>query len=173
MLRNRGLDELNDGVSRRSGIPAGEHLGPSHRFPLSGSRFAALTLTRSQPPASPETDEMWSGGWPRSPTGLAPDARAPTAVVLAWRVRTPNRSPSGRRQTPGARAWLAIGSLLAVLVGLSRIYLRAHYASDVIAGEALAVAMYGLAATSVITRQARRDSAVNAEPPSSAPTSVV
>lgn len=40
---------------------------------------------------------------------------------------------------------VAGGALLALLVGLSRIYLRAHYASDVIAGEALAIAMYALA----------------------------
>jgi membrane-associated phospholipid phosphatase len=33
-----------------------------------------------------------------------------------------------------------------VLVGLSRIYLCTHYASDVLAGESLAVAMYALAA---------------------------
>jgi len=43
-----------------------------------------------------------------------------------------------------------------VLVGLSRIYLRAHYASDVLAGEALAVAMYALAALVAVVRQRRR-----------------
>jgi hypothetical protein len=32
-------------------------------------------------------------------------------------------------------AAVSAGALLAVLVGLSRIYLRAHYASDVLAGE--------------------------------------
>ena len=41
---------------------------------------------------------------------------------------------------------IAGGAVLAVLVGLSRIYLGAHYLSDVLAGEALAVAMYALAA---------------------------
>lgn len=52
----------------------------------------------------------------------------------------------------GARiAAIAAGAALAVLVGLSRIYLRAHYASDVLAGEALAGAMYALAAIAAAT----------------------
>lgn len=42
------------------------------------------------------------------------------------------------------------GGLLSVLVGLSRIYLRAHYASDVLAGEALALAMYALASIGAV-----------------------
>jgi membrane-associated phospholipid phosphatase len=46
--------------------------------------------------------------------------------------------------------------VLAVLVGLSRIYLRAHYASDVIAGEALAVAVYAFAAIGVQAASRRR-----------------
>ena len=45
-------------------------------------------------------------------------------------------------------------------MGLSRIYLRAHYASDVIAGEALAVAMYALALIAAVAWQAHRDSAI-------------
>jgi undecaprenyl-diphosphatase len=57
----------------------------------------------------------------------------------------------------GRAAAVACGSLLAVLVGLSRIYLRAHYASDVIAGEALAVAIYALAAIAAITIRSRRN----------------
>jgi undecaprenyl-diphosphatase len=53
-------------------------------------------------------------------------------------------------------AAVAADALLAVLVGLSRIYVRAHYASDVLAGEALAVAMYALAALVAVVRQGRR-----------------
>jgi len=56
------------------------------------------------------------------------------AIAIALTVVIPSR---------GARiAAVTAGALLAVLVGLSRIYLCTHYASDVLAGESLAVAMY-------------------------------
>lgn len=70
---------------------------------------------------------------------------------------------------PGRRARAAAvtaGALLAVLVGLTRIYLRAHYASDVLAGEALAVAMYALAGICAVLWQRRRRSAVGDQPTS-------
>jgi undecaprenyl-diphosphatase len=73
------------------------------------------------------------------------------ALALALTVVIPNRV--------GRIAAVTAGALLAVLVGLSRIYLRAHYASDVLAGEALAVAAYALAAIGAVTWQARRESA--------------
>jgi undecaprenyl-diphosphatase len=56
----------------------------------------------------------------------------------------------------GARvAAIAAGALIAALVGVSRIYLRAHYASDVLGGESLAVAMYAFAAIGVQLRGRR------------------
>jgi undecaprenyl-diphosphatase len=73
------------------------------------------------------------------------------ALAIALGVVVPNRV---------ARiAAVTAGGLLAVLVGLSRIYLRAHYASDVLAGEALAIAMYAVAALGAVTWHARRESA--------------
>jgi undecaprenyl-diphosphatase len=56
-------------------------------------------------------------------------------------------------------AVVAAGSSAPALVGLSRIYLRAHYASDVLAGQALALVMYTLAALawSVRARGRRAD----------------
>ena len=54
---------------------------------------------------------------------------------------------------------IACCALLTALVGLSRVYLRAHYASDVIAGEALAVMMYALATIGAVAWQERRRSA--------------
>ena len=53
------------------------------------------------------------------------------------------------------------GALLAALVGLSRIYLHAHYASDVLAGEALALAMYALATIGGVLWQAHRATAID------------
>ena len=49
--------------------------------------------------------------------------------------------------TRGGRvAAIAVGAVLTIAIGLSRIYLRAHFASDVLAGEALASTVYALTA---------------------------
>jgi undecaprenyl-diphosphatase len=81
------------------------------------------------------------------------------ALAIALTVVIPNRA---------ARVAVVVaGALLAVLVGLSRIYLRAHYASDVLAGESLAVAMYALAA---LAWQAHRDSLVGRQATTPQPT---
>jgi membrane-associated phospholipid phosphatase len=66
------------------------------------------------------------------------------ALAIALSVIIPAR---------GARiAVIAAGALVALFVGLSRVYLRAHFASDVLAGYALAVAMYSIAAIVMIAR---------------------
>jgi membrane-associated phospholipid phosphatase len=77
------------------------------------------------------------------------------ALAIALTVVIPTRS---------ARiAAVAVGALLAVLVGLTRIYPRAHYASDVFAGEALAVVMYAIATIAAVAWQAHRDSVIGGE----------
>ena len=50
-------------------------------------------------------------------------------LVLAW----PHLAPDGRR------LWTALGALLVLLVGLTRMWLGVHYLSDVLAGWALGV----------------------------------
>ena len=73
------------------------------------------------------------------------------ALAIAIAVLVPAR---------GGRAAVMIGgAVIAVLVGLSRIYLRAHFASDVLAGYALAVTMYALAAIAVVASRPRREPA--------------
>jgi len=67
-------------------------------------------------------------------------------------IYTPDPAPNCVKVQTGITA----GALIAAIVGLSRIYLRAHYASDVIAGEALAVAMYTLATLGVLAWQVHR-----------------
>ena len=83
------------------------------------------------------------------------------ALAIALTVAIPTRS--------GRITLVAAGALTAALVGLSRIYLRAHYASDVVAGEALATAMYALATIGVLAWRDRRYSArkATASPPTS------
>ena len=77
------------------------------------------------------------------------------AVAIALTVVIPTRG--------GRIAAITAGALIAVLVGLSRIYLRAHYASDVLANESLAVAIYALATIGAVAWGSRRASAIGAE----------
>jgi membrane-associated phospholipid phosphatase len=86
------------------------------------------------------------------PSGHAANSVGWLALAIALTVVIPTRA--------GRIAAITAGAVLAVLVGLSRIYLRAHYASDVVAGEALAVALYALAAIGAIAWQSRRESAI-------------
>ena len=72
------------------------------------------------------------------PSGHAANSVGWLALALAVAVVIPTRG--------GRIAAITVGALVALLVGLSRIYLRAHYASDVVGGEALAVAVYALTA---------------------------
>ncbi len=81
------------------------------------------------------------------PSGHSANAVGWLALAIALTVTIPTQ---GGRITA-----ITAGALLAVLVGLSRIYLRAHYLSDVLAGEALAVAIYALAAIGAVAWQSR------------------
>jgi membrane-associated phospholipid phosphatase len=90
------------------------------------------------------------------PSAHAANAVGWVAIALAVACLTDSRR--------GRIAAVAGGALLAVLVGLSRIYLRAHYFSDVLGGEALAIAMYAVAATAVLVWRGRAvSSAVSVE----------
>jgi undecaprenyl-diphosphatase len=81
------------------------------------------------------------------PSGHSANSVGYLALAIALTVAIPSRI--------GRTAVVAAGALIAVLVGLSRIYLRAHYASDVLAGEALATAMYALSAIGILAWQDR------------------
>ena len=86
------------------------------------------------------------------------------ALAIALTVAIPTHA--------GRITAVAAGALIAVLVGLSRIYLRTHYASDVLAGEALAVVTYALAALGSLAWQTRHHSAGGAEAAASPPANV-
>jgi undecaprenyl-diphosphatase len=75
------------------------------------------------------------------------------ALLLAW----PSLGPAARRW------WLAAGVTLAVVVGLTRIWLGVHWLSDVVGGEALGVG-WTLLVGIVAGRLADRRSAPAAQP---------
>jgi membrane-associated phospholipid phosphatase len=85
------------------------------------------------------------------PSGHAANSVGYLALAIALTVAVSSRI--------GRIAAVAAGALLTVLVGLSRIYLRAHYASDVLGGEALATAMYALGTIGTLAWQKRGHSA--------------
>ncbi len=81
------------------------------------------------------------------PSGHAANAVGWLGLAIAVTVLIRSR---GRRI-----AAVVAGASIAMLVGLTRIYLRAHYASDVLGGEAFAVGMYALAGLGAYLWQAR------------------
>ncbi|HEY1516484.1 MAG TPA: phosphatase PAP2 family protein [Solirubrobacteraceae bacterium] len=85
------------------------------------------------------------------PSGHAANSIGYLALAVAVSVAVRTRA--------GRVAVVAAGAVLAALVGLSRIYLRAHYASDVLAGEALAIGTYAIAAMTALIWRANRGTA--------------
>ncbi|OLE35886.1 MAG: hypothetical protein AUG48_09460 [Actinobacteria bacterium 13_1_20CM_3_68_9] len=84
---------------------------------------------------------------PRPPHELAsasgsafPSGHAAHAVIYPWLALT--LTVRMRPRMAGGSALLALGIVIAALVGLSRVYLRVHYLSDVSAGWALGVAAF-------------------------------
>ena len=84
---------------------------------------------------------------PRPPHELAsasgsafPSGHAAHAVIYPWLAFT--LTVRMRPRMAGGSALLALGIVIAALVGLSRVYLRVHYLSDVSAGWALGVAAF-------------------------------
>lgn len=83
------------------------------------------------------------------PSAHAANSVAWLAVAIALSIFVSRRA--------GRTILVAAGAAITVLVGLSRVYLRAHYASDVAAGYALAATMYALAAIgALIVGRSRR-----------------
>jgi membrane-associated phospholipid phosphatase len=91
------------------------------------------------------------------PSGHAANSVGWLALAVALSVVLPTR---------GWRVFaIAAGALIAALVGVSRIYLRAHYASDVLGGEALAITVYSLAALAALAWSARHPAEATASRP--------
>jgi membrane-associated phospholipid phosphatase len=109
--------------------------------------IAKIAVGRPRPPAP-----LVRSSGESFPSGHAANSVAWTALAIALTIVI---------RTRGGR-WTAVaaGALLTVLVGLTRIYLRVHYASDVLAGEALAVTCYALATAVALGWTERRRGAV-------------
>jgi undecaprenyl-diphosphatase len=73
-----------------------------------------------------------------------PSGHAAHAVVYTWLALTATVRLRPRRG--GASAMIAAGIALTALIGLSRVYLRAHWLSDVLGGWGLGVAAFSLCA---------------------------
>jgi undecaprenyl-diphosphatase len=102
---------------------------------LAGSRVlsGALKTVYVRPRPGPEAEIHllgWSFEYPRSPS--FPSGHALTAVVIYGTLAyLTARLEAGRR---ARRATLAVAVLIVGVIGLSRLYLRVHYPSDVVAG---------------------------------------
>jgi membrane-associated phospholipid phosphatase len=96
------------------------------------------------------------GGLVGAPGSSFPSGHAAHAVIYLWAAVT-----VAVRLRPGmARATALVlgGVALAVLIGLSRVYLHVHYLSDVSAGWALGVSAYALCAlVALVTVQLRQN----------------
>ena len=95
----------------------------------------ALGQGRGRPPAARCTRS--SARW-TSP--IRPGTRPTRSSTSWWRSRSGGCSRAGRAASGVVGAAVA----LAVLIGLTRIYLRAHYFSDVIGGYGLARGLFSL-----------------------------
>jgi undecaprenyl-diphosphatase len=104
---------------------------------------------------------------PRPPAPLVETAKASfpsghTAYSTAWVALAVALS----RVVPGlasAAGLISAGIVVTALVGLSRVYLRAHYWSDVVGGWGLGFAVFGLCATVALIVAFVRQNAVRAE----------
>ena len=92
-----------------------------------------------------------------------PSGHAAHAVIFPWLALT--LAVRLRPGMAGGSALLVLGIALAALVGLSRVYLRVHYLSDVSAGWALGVAAFALCgAVAMIVTHLRQNASRDAPP---------
>jgi membrane protein DedA with SNARE-associated domain/membrane-associated phospholipid phosphatase len=92
-----------------------------------------------------------------------PSGHAAHAVIFPWLALT--LTVRLRPGMAGGTALLVLGIALAALVGLSRVYLRVHYLSDVTAGWALGVAAFAACgAVAIIVTHVRQNASRDAPP---------
>jgi undecaprenyl-diphosphatase len=116
---------------------------------------AELKAVTDRPrPANPLVDAEGSG---------FPSGHAAHAVIFGWLALT--LTVRLRPGMAGGTALLVLGIALVALVGLSRVYLRVHYLSDVSAGWALGVAAFAACgAIAMIVTHLRQNASRDAPP---------
>ena len=141
-------------------------LAARRRWVEVGVLVAALAITHA---AVPIMKEVVDRARPDDPltgfTGSAfPSGHSAYGVIYAWLALTVTvRMRPGKA---GGAALIAAGIALTVAIGLSRVYLRVHYLSDVSAGLALGAAAFALCAAVGLIASHLRD---NDRPMTSAP----
>jgi membrane protein DedA with SNARE-associated domain len=121
-------------------------LGLRRHWPELAVLIAAVALVHIAVPVLREALDR-----PRPPSELVassggswPSGHAAFAIIYPWVALT-----AMIRLRPGAAhatVWIVAAILLAAAIGLSRVYLRVHYLSDVSSGAALGVALFAAAA---------------------------
>ena len=171
-LRAGWLDDLAEVVTRLGSAWATLALALVVAIVLARKRMwpelsvlvAALAITHA---AVPLIKELIDRPRPEAPlTGFSGDAwpsgHAAYAIIYPWLALT--LAVTGRAiGALSGTALIVVGAAIAAAVGLSRVYLRVHYLSDVNAGAALGVAAFALCgAVAVLVvhfRQSREDTA--------------
>jgi membrane protein DedA with SNARE-associated domain/membrane-associated phospholipid phosphatase len=149
-LRSDWFTDVNEAVSALGSSPAtlaaaliaAVALGLGRRWPELAVLVAAVALAHLAVPILKEVVDR-----PRPPAPLAeasgeswPSGHATYAIIYPWLALTVT-SRLQRRLRHGTA--LMVGAiLLAAAIGLSRVYLRIHYLSDVTSGAALGVALF-------------------------------
>ncbi len=153
-LRSDWFTDVNEAVTALGSAPmtlavaliAAAALGMGRRWPELAVLLAAVALTHIAVPVLKEVlDRPRPDGALVGAEGASwPSGHAAYAIIYPWLALT-----AVMRLRPGLTHGMVLvvaGALLAAAIGLSRVYLRVHYLSDVNAGAALGVAMFALCA---------------------------
>jgi membrane protein DedA with SNARE-associated domain/membrane-associated phospholipid phosphatase len=154
---NKVVSDLGSGPATLGvALVAGLFLGLRRAWPELAVLLFALALMHIAVPFLKDLLER-----PRPPDPLVdtsgyawPSGHAAYAIIYPWLALTVTARV--RRLTHGT-ALMVAGILLAAAIGLSRVYLRAHYLSDVTSGAALGVAAFALCAAVALVVMHFRD----------------
>ena len=149
-LRSDWLTDVNKAVTKLGSTPvtlavalaAALALGLRRRWPELAVLVAGVALVHLAVPILKEAMDR-----PRPPGGLVdadrgswPSGHAAYAIIYPWLALTVTSRLENRLR--GGTALIVGAILLAAAIGLSRVYLRVHYLSDVNSGAALGVAAF-------------------------------